>query len=141
MNGDEGAATYEFTQKISAGFAESILATSPNKSGSLTGNHLLGGDACSDSGEGEQDEVSSHDGGRQGEDKREAEGPECQGGSEGSSSPRSGGSPCPDANRMMDEDNEDFEQLDHLGSRREEQEDPEWPSGPPSIPQFSQLGR
>lgn len=119
MSGDD---TFDFKQKISNGFADSILASSPTKNGTMNANSLS--DGC-DSGEGEHDHLM-HD-----ISTKEKSG-FSQSGSP-SPSPDSC-SPCPNG--------EDQDQADqyHKENNHHVNLDSVWPTGPAAVQQFTNQG-
>jgi len=119
MNQDD---TFDFKQKISNGFADSILASSPTKNGSMNANSL--GDGC-DSGEGDHDHLM-HD-----INSKEKSG-FSQSGSP-SPSPDSC-SPCPNG-----EDEEQSDQYDKESSHHMALEGV-WENSPAAVAQFTNQG-
>jgi len=119
MNGDD---TFEFKQKISNGFADSILASSPTKNGTM--NAISLSDGC-DLGDGEQDHLM-HD----------ISTKEKSGFSEsGSPSPSPDScSPCPNGEDQDQADRYNKENNHHVNL------DPVWPNGPAAVQQFSNQG-
>lgn len=119
MNGDE---TYEFKQKISNGFADSILASSPTKNGTMNANSL--GDGC-DLEDREHDRLM-HD-----ISMKEKSG-FSQSGSP-SPSPESC-SPCPNGDEQDQSDQYHKENNHHVKL------DGVWPNGPAAVQQFTNQG-
>eukprot|EP00092_Neocalanus_flemingeri_P056026 GFUD01066353.1.p1 GENE.GFUD01066353.1~~GFUD01066353.1.p1 ORF type:complete len:1730 (+),score=578.63 GFUD01066353.1:325-5514(+) len=121
MNGDD---TFEFKQKISNGFADSILASSPTKNGTMNANSLS--DGC-DSGKGDQDHLMHEVNTKENSGFSESGSP--------SPSPDSDScSPCPNG--------EDQDQADqyHKENNHHVNVDPVWPNGPAAVQQFTNQG-